>query len=244
VKITQVSTGATYTTVTQSAGGYQMDLAAGTYTATFSAAGFASTTSTFSIGANNVKLDWIDPVLSSDTPPPPPPPPPPPGPSTVGTAASDTYNGTSGNDVFDGVGGSDFIFGGTGDDRLTGGAGNDAIHGGLGRDTLTGGAGSDKFYFDTAIGFGNVDQITDFSTVYDRIGLENSVFTAFASTGTMSSSAFYKGAAAHDATDRIIYNSSTGQLFYDADGTGAVAPVQIAELATGLSLNYSDFFIV
>ena len=36
----------------------------------------------------------------------------------------------------------------------------------------------------------------------------------------MSSSAFYVGAAAHDSTDRIIYNSDTGALSYDPDGTG------------------------
>ena len=59
----------------------------------------------------------------------------------------------------------------------------------------------------------------------------------------MSSSAFYAGAAAHDSTDRIIYNSNTGALSYDPDGTGAAAAVQFAELSPGLVLTYQDFLI-
>ena len=124
----------------------------------------------------------------------------------AGTASADNYSGTSGNDTFDGLGGADTLRGLAGNDTLKGGSGNDKIYGGLGLDTLTGGAGSDQFIFDTAPGSGNVDTITDFSTVYDRIGLENAIFTAVGANGTLASGAFYKGAAAHDASDRIIYN--------------------------------------
>ena len=60
----------------------------------------------------------------------------------------------------------------------------------------------------------------------------------------MSSSAFYVGAAAHDSTDRIIYDSNTGALSYDPDGTGSAAAVQFAELEPGLALTYRDFQIV
>jgi len=60
----------------------------------------------------------------------------------------------------------------------------------------------------------------------------------------MSSSAFYVGAAAHDSTDRIIYNSDTGALSYDPDGTGSAAAVQFAELSTKLALTNLDFLIV
>ena len=52
------------------------------------------------------------------------------------------------------------------------------------------------------------------------------------------------GAAATSAEDRIIYDSSTGNLFYDPDGDGAQAQVQFAQLQTGLALTAADFLIV
>ncbi|MEQ1718633.1 MAG: calcium-binding protein, partial [Hyphomicrobium sp.] len=85
------------------------------------------------------------------------------------------------------------------------------------------------------------------------IKLENAVFKAFAAlaTGaTIGTAAFHSGAgagAAHDASDRIIYNSQTGALFYDADGntSGGVAAVQFATLATHpLNVGQADFVII
>jgi Ca2+-binding RTX toxin-like protein len=70
------------------------------------------------------------------------------------------------------------------------------------------------------------------------------VFKAFASTGTLSSSAFQTGSVARDSTDRILYDPSSGNLFYDADGTGATAPVLVAELSTNLNLTASDIQII
>jgi Ca2+-binding RTX toxin-like protein len=72
------------------------------------------------------------------------------------------------------------------------------------------------------------------------------VFTGFAGTGAMSVDAFWSGAgvnAAHDATDRVIYNTTTGALWYDADGTGARATVQVALLTGTPALASSDFLI-
>jgi serralysin len=70
------------------------------------------------------------------------------------------------------------------------------------------------------------------------------VFTALTSTGYLPSSAFYAGSAAHDASDRIIYNSATGAVSYDSDGNGAAAPVQFAQVSTGLNLTSSDFHVI
>ena len=67
------------------------------------------------------------------------------------------------------------------------------------------------------------DNILDFSVVDDTILLSHLVFTALGSVGTLPAGGFFTGATAGDAGDRIIYNSSTGALLYDADGTGAAA---------------------
>ena len=56
--------------------------------------------------------------------------------------------------------------------------------------------------------------------------------------------AYFIGAAAADASDRIVYNNATGALSYDADGNGAGAAVQFATLTAGLALTNNDFVVV
>lgn len=136
------------------------------------------------------------------------------------------------------------IIGNSGDNRLNGGAGNDKLNGGLGADMLIGGSGADVFIFDSALGGGNIDRITDFSVVDDTIWLENAIFTALGATGTLAAGAFRIGAAAADADDRIIYNSASGALLYDADGNGAGAAIQFATLSAGLALTNADFLVI
>ena len=107
------------------------------------------------------------------------------------------------------------------------------------------GTGYDTFLFNTALSAANnVDRITDFYAASDTIQLENAVFTSLTSTGTLASGAFYVGAAAHDGTDRIIYNPATGALIYDSNGNAAGGATQFATLGTGLSLTRADFVVV
>ena len=50
--------------------------------------------------------------------------------------------------------------------------------------------------------------------------------------------------AAADADDFLIYNSTTGALFYDADGSGgASTAVQFAVLTGAVAINNADFTI-
>jgi len=128
---------------------------------------------------------------------------------------------------------------------LAGGSGNDTLYGGAGKDVLTGGTGQDLFVFDTRPNTrSNLDTITDFSAADDTIHLKKSVFTKIAQKGALSSQAFWSGAKAHDASDRIVYNKKTGILYYDEDGTGTKAAVQIAKLANKASLSKNDFFVI
>lgn len=249
LKVTAVGAAGTFTATTMDAGGYDLQLPAGAYKITFSGAGIADWTRDVTVADKNVKLDLVDPAAAGTTQPPPVATPTVPTPPVTTTVAGSDYNntltGTSGADVVQGFGGRDTLHGQGGNDRLEGGSGNDTLYGGAGLDQLLGGSGYDSFVFNTALdAAGNVDQISDFSTVYDTIRLENAVFTALTGTGTLAGSAFHAGTAAHDATDRIIYDATNGALSYDPDGTGAAAAIKFAQLSGGTAVNSSDFVII
>jgi Ca2+-binding RTX toxin-like protein len=126
---------------------------------------------------------------------------------------------------------------------LIGNAGANVLDGRLGADTLTGGAGEDAFTFSTLPGTANVDRVTDFS-VTDTIRLENAVFRALGAAGALDPAAFHIGAAAADGSDRIVYEASTGDLFYDRDGTGGAAQVRVAQLSANLALTEVDVLVI
>ena len=126
---------------------------------------------------------------------------------------------------------------------LLGGVGNDTLNGGGGNDRLEGRDGSDTFVFDTPLVVGVFPTIADLTPGADRISLDAPVFTAAGPLGTLAAAAFFIGSAAHDTDDRIIYNSSNGQLIYDADGSGGGAAVVFAGLSSNLSTTASDYHI-
>lgn len=135
------------------------------------------------------------------------------------------------------------LWGRTGNDKMFGGKGSDVLRGGAGNDILAGEAGADAFVFATALDASkNVDTIKGFSVRDDTLRLRETIFTAL-DLGTLAESAFEIGSAADDRLDRIIYNTATGAVFYDADGSGSKAAVEFAQLATKLSLSNSDFVI-
>lgn len=136
--------------------------------------------------------------------------------------------------------------------NIAGNAGANRLNGGAGKDMLTGLAGADAFLFDTALNTAaggdwaslgasaNVDYITDFDAA-DRFELDVDVFSALG-LGVLSANAFVIGTGAADANDRIIYNSATGALLYDADGVGGAAALQFALLKPGLTTVSADDF--
>ena len=155
-----------------------------------------------------------------------------------GTAVSGTGNdldnlilGNAVDNVLDGSAGADRIFGQ---------AGNDTLFGGEGADTLFGGAGADDFVFRNISEAG--DRIADFASGVDRIGLDLTGFVDLA--GLALADAFIFGTAAVDADDRLIYDTSTATLYYDADGVGGSDQTLLANLSFGATLLQTDILLV
>jgi len=169
-----------------------------------------------------------------------------------GVTVSVTLNGattatvTVGGVAEDTVRNIENVWGGTGNDDLRGDANANLLSGGGGSDVLFGNAGADTFQFDFALGAANVDTVSDFGAG-DKLALSTTVFTTL-SAGSLASAQFYAAAgatAAQDANHRIIYDTTTGTLYYDADGSlsGATA-VKFALLGTQPGLTTGDFLIV
>ena len=154
----------------------------------------------------------------------------------TGNAEHNTLTGNAENNTLTGF---------AGNDTLLGGNGNDLLYGGLGNDILNGGAGLDILVFNGKISSTNIDQIVNFSAVDDTIWLDKNIFKAFAASGRITDEAFNFGSGATQSDDRIIYNTQTGALLYDADGLGGAVAMQFAQL-TGLtdSLSASDFYVI
>lgn len=129
------------------------------------------------------------------------------------------------------------------DNYLVGNEGVNVLNGGLGADILIGHGGADTFLFASTLGGGNVDFITDYTAGTDKIALDDAVFTQLA-PGALAAGAFVNGIVPGDANDRILYNSGTGELFYDADGSGAIAAVWFATLQHNPILTAADFTVV
>ncbi len=153
-----------------------------------------------------------------------------------------TFDGTG---SFTGTGNTlaNVLTGGAGDDMLSGLDGNDWLSGGAGNDTLVGGTGADTFYFDV-FGDGNADTIADFNAAADTILLDADVFGDDDYLGQLLEAAFGQGIEATTQDQRILYDQSSGNIFYDADGSGAIDPVVFARLTGGAALDHSDFALV
>jgi Ca2+-binding RTX toxin-like protein len=126
--------------------------------------------------------------------------------------------------------------------------GNDTLDGGAGNDTLAGGSGADHFMFSVAPGAANADQITDFVGSADKLVLDGTVHANAGPSGNFGAGDarfwFSATGTAHDADDRVIYNTSTGQLWYDADGNGAGAAQLIATLSGAPSVVATDIEVI
>jgi serralysin len=162
------------------------------------------------------------------------------GAANVGAVAvGDTYTGIEG---LVGGAGNDVIVGNASANYLFGGGGADYINALAGNDYMSGGAGADRFVFSIALNATtNVDRVADFAHAVDDIVLSQAIFAGIGAT--LDASEFQIGMA-NAATDRIIYNNVTGQLFYDANGSAAGGMTQFASVTIGTVLDAGDFLMV
>ncbi len=143
---------------------------------------------------------------------------------------------------------ADALGGNSGANTLSGGAGSDTLTGGGGKDALTGGSGRDAFVFLQKPVASSADTIKDFVHHSDRLWLDDAVMHGVGASGhALASGAFYRHSGAtraHDASDRIVYDSHAGRLYYDEDGKGGHAAVLLATLSGHPKLDASDFLII
>jgi Ca2+-binding RTX toxin-like protein len=147
----------------------------------------------------------------------------------------DTLHGDVGNDILDG---------GLKNDILNGDAGNDWLYGSTGYDRLTGGLGADAFVF---VGPAEqTDTIVDFARFEgDTIVLSSSAFSGLDDQARNGDFLIRSDAPKPASPDPwLLYNTTTGYLSYDADGTGAGATVPIAKLENSPTLHATDFVFI
>ena len=158
-----------------------------------------------------------------------------PAPIIHGSAGSNVLGGRAGNDRVYAGAGDDRLFGGNGVDVLLGEQGNDSLSGGAGADTLSGGRGADRFVFDAP---GAADRIVDFQPGIDDLAFDPARYAGVGAAGSFAAGAGFT--SGRDAGDRVVYDTSTGNLYYDPDGNGSGAAQLVATLEARPTLTAGD----
>lgn len=184
----------------------------------------------------------------------------------IGGNGADTIRGVASADLMRGAGGDDRLSGGAGNDIFLIDAARDRVveARGEGRDTVlaavsTLAAGQEvevlqcdasaetaklslrgNAFAQTLIG--NCDRIADFASE-DTIRLSKSIF-ADLTAGGLAETAFKNiSAGTIDADARILYRQTTGDPFYDPDGSGKLGAVKFAVLDSKAVLTAADILV-
>lgn len=127
------------------------------------------------------------------------------------------------------------LYGKDGDDTLVGGTTGNYLVGGAGADRLTGGTGVTYFGFSIRdVAGASVDTITDFQS-NDFIYFDANLFPG-------NSLQLELGTQAYSGYATILYDRSTGNLAYDADGEGGAAATVFARLEGRPALTRANLF--
>ncbi len=129
------------------------------------------------------------------------------------------------------------------DDVITGSSADNRIEGGEGNDELTGSGGADTFVYSNPSA--GIDTITDFNPAEgDLFEISASSFGGGLTPGALAANQFVLGTEAADTDDRFVYDTATGNLFFDVDGNGNTAATLLAILDGNLTLGEAQFTIV
>nr|WP_277883376.1 cadherin-like domain-containing protein [Nostoc flagelliforme] len=161
----------------------------------------------------------------------------------TGNSLNNILMGNNAANILTGGDGNDSLFGNSGNDTLFGGVGDDLLVGGIGQDVLNGGIGLDSF--NLAGSRTGADTLTDFTLGDDTILISKAEFGLVQSQNTILDSGLFRlGTSAITVGDRFIYDQTTGNLFFDADGIGKAAQVQIAQLSNKVALTNANITVI
>ena len=122
------------------------------------------------------------------------------------------------------------------------------IDGGGGADRLRGNGGADTFVFSSGLSSANVDQIVDFKHVDDVIALDDAAFAGLSPGMSFTADMLRMAGGASIATtanQRIVYDTSSGSLFYDRDGSGTTyTAIKFATLMGAPTIDHTDFMVI
>jgi len=143
-------------------------------------------------------------------------------------------------------------YGNAQNNRITGNSGDNILNGGDGVDTLSGGAGSDAFEIERNGVGGLADLVLDFESGVDLLVIDMASFgvdvvrLGLASSGMVATGSFVKGAGAQalDANDFFVFDTARGQLYFDPDGSGPQAGIELARFVGTPDLQASDLYVV
>lgn len=153
--------------------------------------------------------------------------------------------GDAGADQVFGGDWNDSLFGGSGNDTLSGGAGNDSLTAWSGSDLLTGGEGADQFYCVGGLADHGLATITEMTPGTDTITVDHT-WSADLVGSTLSPDQFLSGAGetgAATAKQLLIYDTATGNPYFDDAGTGGAAAILIVNLSNQAALTVADFLV-
>lgn len=156
-----------------------------------------------------------------------------------GHAGDDCLYGQAGDDILTGSDGTNNLYGGEGNDTLYGGRDDDILDGGAGDDVLDGNNGNNIF----VLGEGT-DTIVNFSLGNNTIQLTEAIMSKLLQPEGLPEDWLVNSTAATAGYAQLFYNQATGDLSFDADGTGTEAAVKIAHFDQAPpELTYNNFVI-